>query len=451
MKRLNLNTLRFTAFFIALFLISACSDSDNNEPAPAGGEVGDGEFIQLKDCSISQSQVLSPTLQTEVPNGTQAELCDFNIMAWESFLYLVAPVSESSEERRFEVTQDYPNYLGEDADSCAAQSNLGVLNLITNATTGPGGPEAGTNVEVYSVGPEGTAEGDIVLYNIRFSRNLCGNTAAGATLPDNLIEIKTAWKYLAPGTNAADYYSIDASLSTGVQRKLGLIGFHLAQTTPLHPEMIWTTWEHVANAPDCVPNDLSPKRPANGWTMMTNVCAECISSDTDLDCTAQCTNSENVYINEGRQDMTGTPPYLADSTNVCRVFPEGTQDGDNQSQQNRFNIRALNEQIIGASGYLTELDTSDPQAIWRNYQMVGGIWFNNEGTLNPDEQRGSIRLANTVMETTFQGTFTPGVNGTTSSSGNLNCFICHNSSTGYPAQQSVPNLSHISPFVNGPN
>lgn len=454
MKKPQSSVFGVKAFFIAACLIAGCSDSDNNGPTPAAGDaekIGNGDFEQIKDCSISQSQVLSPTLQTEVPNETQAELCDFNVMAWESFLYLVEPVSENSNERRFEVTQDYPNYLGDQADSCATQSNSDFLNLVTNATTGPGGPEAGTNVEIYSVGPEGTTEGDIVLYNIRFSRNLCGNTAADATLPENLVEIKTAWRYITPDTNAADYYAINVTSNTGVRLKLGLISFHLAQTTPLHPEMVWTTWEHVANVPDCVPSDLSPKTPATGWTMMTKSCAECIGSATDLDCTAQCTNSEDVYINQGRTDLTGSPPYLADSTNVCRVFPQGTQDGDNQSKQNRANIRALNEQIIGESGYLAQLDPSDPQSIWRNYQMVGGIWFNNEGTLAPDEQRGSIRLANSVMETTFQGTFTPGVAGTTSTSGNLNCFVCHNSSTGYPAQQSVPDLSHIAPYVNGPN
>ena len=393
--------------------------------------------------------MLSPALQTEVPGGTQADLCDFNIMGWESFLYLTEPAVEGSNERRLEVTEDYPNYLGKQADSCATQSNKELLTLLTSATTGPGGPEAGTNVEVYSVGPEGSSEGDIVLYNIRFSRNLCGNAGSAATLPDNLVEIKTAWRYITPDTDASGYYTVGATLETGDQVQLGLIGFHLAQTTPLHPEMIWTTWEHVDNAPDCVPSASSPERPANGWTMMTNSCAECIGSDNPSDCTAQCTNSENIYINKGRSDQTGSPPDLADSTNVCRVFPEGTQNVNSQSEQNRANIRALNEQIIGEDGYLAKLDPSDPQAIWRNYQMVGGIWFNNEGTLEPTEQRGSLQLANTVMETTFQGTFTPGTGGTTSPTGNLNCFVCHQSNS-YPAAQSG-GLSHIAPYVNGPN
>ena len=182
---------------------------------------------------------------------------------------------------------------------------------------------------------------------------------------------------------------------------------------------------------------------------MTNACADCIGSNNPSDCTAQCTNSEKIYINEGRSDQTGSPPALADSTNVCRVFPEGTQNVDSLSEQNRANIRALNAQIIGEDGYLAKLDASDPQAIWRNYQMVGGIWFLNEGTLEPTEQRGSLQLANTVMETTFQGTFTPGTGGTTSPAGNLNCFVCHQSNN-YPAPQSG-NLSHIAAHVNGPN
>ncbi|MDG2272224.1 MAG: hypothetical protein P8L39_07970 [Halioglobus sp.] len=456
MKISKSNAFYLPFFAIMICLSTSCSNSGSDSTISASTEAGEeapiegGASIPLTACTISQSQVLSPMLQTEVPNGTQADLCDFNVMAWESFLYLVQPVSGGGNERRFEITEDYPNYLGEQSDSCAPQSNQEVLNLLVNATTGPGGPEAGTNIEVYSVGSEGTSEGNIVLYHVRFSRNLCGNIGADATLPDNLVEIKTAWRYITPDTSAADYYTIDVTLDNSDKMKLGLIGFHLAQTTPLHPEMIWTTWEHVANVPDCVPSDVSPKEPGNGWTMMTSSCAECIGSDTTLDCTAQCTNSESIYINEGRIDSTGSPPYVADSTNVCRVFPEGTQDGDNQSQQNRANIRALNDQIIGEGGYLAQLGNSDPQSVWRNYQMVGGLWFNNEGTLAPDQQRGSIRLANSVMETTFQGTFTPGVGGTTSSDGGLNCFICHNSSDGYPALQSIPQLSHIAPYVNGP-
>jgi len=460
MKISRSNIRCFTMIAIIVGLITGCSDGSNSSGNTAGLNVeessppavgAENPSVNIEACTISQLQLASPTLQTEVPSGAQANLCDFNVMAWESFLYLVEPVSEGSNERRFEVTEAYPSYLGTEADSCAPQSNNELLALGTSATVGTTGPspEAGTNVEIYSVGPEGSSEGDIVLYNVRFSRNLCGNNGSGATLPDNLVEIKTAWRYITPSTNESDYYTIDVTLNTGDQLKLGLIAFHLAQTTPLHPEMIWTTWEHVANTPDCVPSESSPARPAEGWTMMTNSCADCIGSDNPSNCTAQCTNSENIYINKGRSDNSGSPPFLADSTNVCRVFPEGTQDGDNQSDQNRANIRALNEQIIGEDGYLAKLDVTDPQAVWRNYQMVGGIWFNNEGTLDPAEQRGSIQLANTVMETTFQGTFTPGAGGSTSSVGGLNCFSCHQSSN-YPALQ-AGNLSHIARHVNGPN
>ncbi len=479
MKIPKSNAFCLPIFIIMICAITSCSSggdgntgtadptdpaSPADPPADGGEEVGE---VAPTDCTILQSQVLSPTLQTEVPNGIQADLCDFNVMGWESFLYLVEPVSEGSNERRFEDTEAYPNYLGKEADSCAGQSNSDLLTLFTSATDPSASKEAGTGTEVYSVGPEGSSEGDIVRYNVRFSQNLCGNTAS--TLPDNLVEIKSAWRVIGSGTNASDYYTIDVTLKSGDQLELGLIGFHLAQTTPLHPEMIWTSWEHVDNAPDCVPSGSSPARPANGWTMMTNSCAACISSDiTSPDCTSECKNPEKtsatpININIGRcaenpssaltcQPPTGAPPdipAMAEPTNICRVFPEGTQDGDNQSAQNRANIRALNEQIIGEDGYLTNLDPSDPQAVWRNYQMVGGIWFNSDGTPDPTQQRGSIQLANSVMETTFQGSFTPGTGGTMSSSGGFNCFVCHNSSS-FPAPQSGF-LSHISPYINGPN
>ena len=107
---------------------------------------------------------------------------------------------------------------------------------------------------------------------------------------------------------------------------------------------------------------------------MTNSCSDCIGGpDALTNCDAQCTNSEGIYINEGRSDNTMPPPLLADSTNICRVFPEGSQDGDNQSDQNRSNIRSLNDQIIGPEGYLAQLAASKPQATGQNCRMIGGI------------------------------------------------------------------------------
>ena len=88
MKTSKSNPVYFSIFAIMVCLSASCSDSDNGNTFPASAETGEeapvGEEAPTPPtaCTILQAQVLSPTLQTEVPNGTQAELCDFNVMGW---------------------------------------------------------------------------------------------------------------------------------------------------------------------------------------------------------------------------------------------------------------------------------------------------------------------------------------------------------------------------------
>lgn len=399
-------------------------------------------------CTISQDQVLDPTLATEVPNGLGASLCDFNVFAWESFLYLVAPSENDPSLRRFQVDADYPQYAGEGQDSCSQAPSSSIL---TRAVAAPApGPEAGTDSVIYSVTGDPTTDANLVVYNIRFGRDLCSDTSAN--LPSDLIEIKTAWRILSAGDDTSRYFTLETEYE-GASVLLGLIGFHLVQATPLHPEMIWTSFEHVDNNPDC---EEGAAAPAAGWTMTTATCANCLAAPNGSDCSSECTTASSTFaqatsgINEGWAigDLAG-PPASAPPTNVCRVFPQGTADGDYEADQNRSNILSLNAQILGPGGYLTELPADDPQSVWQFYQMVGGIWFDADGSpppagSNTQLQRGSIQLANTVMETTFQGTFDPQTGPTANG---LNCFVCHNA-TDY-SQTRTSNLSHIARFVNG--
>ena len=59
-------------------------------------------------------------------------------------------------------------------------------------------------------------------------------------------------------------------------------------------------------------------------------------------------------------------------------------------------------------------------SVWQNYMMVGALWENDvtQPSSTVSNQRGSMRLANTVMETTVQNI---DLNATFVS----NCFGCH--------------------------
>ncbi len=438
---------RIGRVFVAVSSMVAvgCGDGPQGPSNPLGGPPPPPS---VSVCTISQDQVLDPILPTEVPNGLDASLCDFNVFAWESFLYLVAPSETDPSLRRFEVDADYPQFAGNGQDSCGEAPPSRVL---TRAVAAPApGPEAGTDSVIYSVTGDPTTDANLVVYNIRFGRDLCSDTSAN--LPSDLIEIKTAWRILSATDYTSRYFTLETQYEDA-SVLLGLIGFHLVQATPLHPEMIWTSFEHVDNTPDCEDGAAAP---AAGWTMTTATCASCLAAPEGSDCSSECTTTSSTFtpttssLNEGWGIKSlPAPPASAPPTNVCRVFPQGTADGDYEADQNRFNILSLNAQIVGPRGYLTELPADDPQSVWQYYEMVGGIWFDADGSTppagsNPQLQRGSLQLANTVMETTFQGAFNPQTGPTADG---LNCFVCHNANN-YD-QTRTSDLSHIAQYVNG--
>jgi hypothetical protein len=90
-------------------------------------------------------------------------------------------------------------------------------------------------------------------------------------------------------------------------------------------------------------------------------------------------------------------------------------------------------------GFLAALGNDDPMAVWQNYMMVGALWQNDvtQPSSIVSNQRGSMRLANAVMETTFQ-------NVDLTSSFVSNCFGCHNFA-GSKTSNTLPSsaFSHI--------
>jgi hypothetical protein len=95
----------------------------------------------------------------------------------------------------------------------------------------------------------------------------------------------------------------------------------------------------------------------------------------------------------------------------------------NNNDTNRFNIETLNSQL---AAILSQLPSSSPMAVWKNYRLISGLWTNGGvGSGVPNEQRGSLEAANMTMETFFQQP-------------NRNCFTCHN----YDPMQPLT-VSHI--------
>lgn len=379
-------------------------------------------------CAASASWVSSPNPPQEIPGGG-TDFCQFYQFAWQWFLWLASPAADAS-ERNFEEEAAFPLLQASGVDSCSAQPPGSSLFVRTFKADDPNE----TFVVPERINQAGSDEatiydqvGNVVYYEVSFDRGLC-DAAASGNLPAGTTEIKTSWRVLdgqQPG-----YYTQQAVIP-GVPEQpltLGLVGFHLFRTTADHPEGVWMTWEHDGNAPDC----LEPQSaPALGWAFTSADCAKCLATSTTgpLGC-ASCDFNDA----KGSASLTGPP------TEICRVYPDGTGPGDHKAAENVADIDSLNQQLVGPGGILPSLPAGNPMAVWANYFLVGGLWV-SDPTQPADSanQRGSIQLANTTMETDYQGGFH--ATGTTPlRTAATNCFVCHDY---VPGQTATSGLSHI--------
>jgi hypothetical protein len=336
------------------------------------------------------------------PVGNETN-CQFYQFAYQWFFAMTQPTGTSG-ERKFETLNVYqPNTKDQCAVAGKFTGRASIAKALFVRTPKPKLNEFNSVVPKDIDQATGTPLYDqnrnVVLYYVLYSPNECQATAAGF-LP-NTIELKTSWRILKSADPA--YYTMTATVD-GLPNNpviLGLVGFHLVINTQFHPEFVWATFEHVNNAPDCT-NPQPP--PAGGWSFLSSDCATCLKQNGVNGC-PQC-----------NFNVAPPPPFgiTGPPTQVCRVYRDGTDPGSmtggNNNDTNRFNIDTLNSQI---AGFLAQLPSDSPMAVWKNYTLVAGLWTNggvpSGGT---DVQRGSLEDANTTMETFFQ-------------QANQNCFSCH--------------------------
>lgn len=261
------------------------------------------------------------------------------------------------------------------------------------------------------------------------------------------IELKTSWIDASTVPDPENYIQVkaevpkyDTSVPTqwtlvGTEtRTLALTGMHIVGSVQGHPEMIWSTFEHKNNTPN---GTFYYQSGANAVTE-----ANFDASASGYTFYAPNTPVNGVNVETAHTDKHGnivlTPPATRIvPTSVVRTNPWGTSGSDANSATVNAQIISMNNNVLG------NLVSGDIRA---NYVQIGSVWTSNgiipESPL-PDQtnsdvallapQVGSSRLANTTMETYFQGTQMG------------NCFLCHNAG-GSPAPDGSfgdEELSHI--------
>ncbi|MDZ4350386.1 MAG: hypothetical protein U1A22_12720 [Xanthomonadaceae bacterium] len=389
-------------------------------------------------CPVDPSWLTDPSLPTpfEVKKSDSdgsSNFCDFYQFSTQTFLYLMS--ESSSGQRNFQDQAHYPllefNADGTPANAC--DDSIDGATLRTHLLKASAGNplstgQAGGGATIYA------QDGNVVYYDVRFSRALCDLTASAVEMqaqgisnfPSGTIEMKFGWKVLSEAEVASNTFVTQSQTIGGNAVTLGLAGMHLVTATADHPEFVWATYEHNDNTPDCSPPDAQTQ---TDWTFASAACT------AGLPGTAEGTDA--CKFNQPPKNQTaptGTP------TNICRVNPFGTQSGDLKAAENLTAIAAQSSDLLAL---LAAGTTPASMQVLANYFNVGALWVSDtsqsSGGIGVPNERGSLRLANSVAETDYQHV---NLNSTFAS----NCFGCHNyAGTGQAVSNNITSqaLSHI--------
>jgi len=334
---------------------------------------------------------------------------EFHEISWQYFLWLTEEVKGG--KLRFETM-----YSDKDIDPNNKMANVGSLAVKSTKNMVLGGINQATSDGIL-VDQDGRAVyttimindiyRDFVIKNKLYDPEALRNFPDTTNFPIGAFSLKAAWKVVADGENASNYYTTEAQiqklgysgkkivLTNQLETvKVALVGFHIAVVVNGHPEMIWATFEHVNNAPYTVADQLQTDIVSEeGYTFYKS---KTLAQD--------CNNKAIPVLKLDTVTQTLTP-----ATQVFRQFRLGSGRSANQN-----NIDRLNAQIHGELA---------PNSIWRNYVEIGAIWFKSSNALKPNSSfnsnsallTGSTQLSNSVIETFTQ------------SDSELNqCFGCHN-------------------------
>ncbi len=281
------------------------------------------------------------------------------------------------------------------------------------------------NLTYYEVHVDNDEYGYIIGNGLTRARNqvACANGPAGFSLPHGAgttaatdyacngkvakygmnfgaIETKAAWIELPdPATwpnykiSVADIYPPRGPVRHNVV--VGLVGLHIIHKTPSAQQMMWATFEHVANDPVAVASGSpSPAPPARGWTYYRNDCNpsrdlyHCVPNTSPQPCPS-----------------VGPCPYNA-PIQVVRTTPIDPFSSD-----------------IDTSAYRLMDKANDARSVFKHYRLVQVLWpgtpiaVPSPRATVPLSDAGTIptgAVANTVLETYVQQS---------------RCFDCHKYAT----------------------
>jgi hypothetical protein len=380
--------------------------------------------------TIELSSKIPCDVQTEPPRTLEKLQNDFDIYSWKTFVALNWNEKKSDGSTIWENWKgSYEIFLKEGKEptpwgieneipsickAIAPESNLQVLRQVSKVPN-----VLDLNQQAFKTGPLIDQNGEYVRFNILVNRPMfeyiynnhlfeseVQKTFGKVEFPSGrnstkesqgtvgAIAIKAAWKILnlEAGDDPNKFHtakvlvytppSENPSISEScLLQTVGLVGLHIVHKTERSPQWIWSTFEHIDNAP--TQNSQIERSHYNFFN------SNCLETDCEINQPPPRPWNPNLISQIHSQ--------------VVRVIPidESTQKLNHQFQElfSKF----------------------DPNSVWQYYQLVGTQWptVTNDPT-KPLGDPAPQFLANTTMETYIQGKI-PNVSSS--------CMQCHNNAT----------------------
>jgi hypothetical protein len=417
----------------------ACTSSPF-PPCPIGTGWAEG-LVQYTDYPAHPF----PTTETK---SLCAVDCNFQQWSWEAFVWATAIGPDG--RARF-TTFGNIDELGKKTTATKGPKPLGLkprdLKPRTTKSSGDTPQQAGGGIVVDQ-------NGQIIWYSTHMNpayfqfvqqNGGAGYAKASATLnfPVGAAVFKASWQVVPDGTTPAGFYTEKTTVPMLVNNPCGgimvdplgktrnvtvaLVGLHVVGVTENHPEFLWASFEQENNAPDLppgmAPNSTDPVS-KQGFTFY--------AANTP----ANACNPQSVVLSV-------TDPVKQTVGPVTNVFRQFGQGGPIPAQRGE-DIKNVNEAARKEMANMGTLKPPQPkETVWSHYKLIGTLWLAQPGTLQPGISQlevcgvGSVNLANSTLETYFQGPQN-NFNGNNVS----NCFMCHNTGGfgGFPNKNI--NLSH---------
>ena len=295
------------------------------------------------------------------------------------------------------------------------------------------------------------------------------------SLPPGIVEFKSAWQIVSDAAPPSNYFTIRANIPvlavsngaivpTGKTREmtLALLAFHVVFSLQGHPEMIWSTFEHI----DAEGNrDNAPAAKANpsqvsGDTVISASSSPLYKEGTLASAANNLPNNSEYVAHFDEESQMFDKGGSVFATSIYRLFPGSKTDGheaDDSEEDDEIVSLNKNMRALFASA---KTPASDKRQF---YQLAGAIWLDKPRyfTLNRSfeirsnqstDDKASIiggegRLSSTAIESFTQA-----------ETSQPNCFSCHDTRAikndapphNIIVQPKLLNMSHIfSKFLSG--